>query len=90
MEYMTANLSDCMFEQVTSQTCFLTLIMDEGITVCLVYPWLTSINMLTNLKFRFRFKFSKINFLGVLFVLAKTITNATKKINFFGDDKWAF
>jgi len=25
--------------------------------------------------------------LGVLFVLAKTITNATKKINFSGDDK---
>ncbi|SVA00073.1 uncharacterized protein METZ01_LOCUS52927 [marine metagenome] len=22
MVYMTANLSDCMFEQVTSQTCF--------------------------------------------------------------------
>ncbi len=50
--------------------------------------YLTDINnMLTNLKFRFRFKFSKINFLGVLFVLAKTITNATKKINFSGDDK---
>ena len=43
--------------------------------------------MLTNLKFRFRFKFSRINFLGVSFVLAKTITNATKKINFSGDDK---
>ncbi len=53
----------------------------------LVYTWLTSINMLTNIKFRFRFKFSKINFLGVLSVLAKTITNATKKINFSGDDK---
>ena len=50
--------------------------------------YLTDINkMLTNLIIRFRFKFSKINFLGVLFVLAKTITNATKKINFSGDDK---
>ncbi|SVA00074.1 uncharacterized protein METZ01_LOCUS52928 [marine metagenome] len=29
----------------------------------------------------------KINFLRVLSVLAKTITNATKKINFSGDDK---
>jgi len=61
--------------------------MDERITVYLVYTWLTSINMLTNIKFRFRFKFSKINFLGVLFVVAKPITNATKKINFSGDDK---
>ena len=43
--------------------------------------------MLTNLKFKFKFKLSKINFLGVLFVLAKTITNATKKINFSGADK---
>ena len=65
----------------------LTLIMDEGITVYLVHACLTSINMLTNLKFRFRFKLSKINFLGVLFVLAKTIANATKKINFSGEDK---
>ena len=65
----------------------LTLIMDEGITVYFVHACLTSINMLTNLKFRFRFKFSKINFLGVLFVLAKTIANATKEINFSGDDK---
>jgi len=55
--------------------------------VYFVHACLTSINMLTNLKFRFRFKFSKINFLGVLFVLAKTIANATKKINFSGDDK---
>ena len=65
----------------------LTLIMDEEITVYLVHACLTSINMLTNLKFRFKFRFSKINFLGVLIVLAKTIANATKKINFSGDDK---
>ena len=80
MVYMTANLSDCMFEQMTSQTYFLTLIVDEGITVCLVYPWLTSINMLTNLRFKSRFEFSKLIFWEFCLYLPKQLPILLKKL----------